>query len=267
VPFSDEDQKSFLLKFWNGTCPGIGDDYLENLANRVVKLSTEQLTVQGKNFMGIPLQSLLLAEMFERNVKEYSTSTTVDLPEQINIVMLYDLYVEKKWDIYLSEKKLSDRTNVMVHNDDVELHKSFTRNHRVAALVAVLSTQQLQKLTDKTNAEGAREFLSKIPEGIEKMGIIIKVIEERPIFQHSPLAEYLAARWLCDNFQHDQTFIRDHLFESGFHVVKNMVDTILADKYPLHATVLNSSLSSLQNAAKEKNPSPRRTVAEEPRCM
>jgi hypothetical protein len=125
VPFSEEDENLFLVKFWKETCPEIEDDYLKNFANRVVKLSTEQLTVEDKNFMGIPLQSWLLAEMFEGSVKEYSTSTAVQLPEYINIVTLYDLYVEKKWDIYLSDKKFSDRTNVNLHSDDVELHKSF----------------------------------------------------------------------------------------------------------------------------------------------
>jgi predicted house-cleaning noncanonical NTP pyrophosphatase (MazG superfamily) len=210
LPFNEEDQKLFLLKFWKDTCPEIEGDYLEKLANQVVKLATEYLTVQDKNFMGIPMQSWLLAEMFEGNVKEYSTSTTVELPEHINIVMLYDLYVEKKWDIYLSDKKGSDRTNMML----LELHKTFIHNHMSAALVAILSTQQLEKLTDKTIAKEAREFLQKFTEEVEELGIIIEVIEGRPVFQHRTLAEYLAARWLCDNFQHGQIFMKEHLFES-----------------------------------------------------
>jgi hypothetical protein len=87
------------------TCLEKKDEYLENLANRVVKLSTERLSIQAKNFMGIHLQSLLLAEMFEGNLKQCISAGTVELPEHINAVMLYYLYVEKKWDIYLSEKK------------------------------------------------------------------------------------------------------------------------------------------------------------------
>jgi len=168
--------------------------------------------------------------MFKENAKKYSTSETAELPEHINILMLYDLYVEKKWDIYLSDKKLSDRTNVNAQNDDVELHKSFIHNHMAAALVAILSTQQLEKLTDKTIAEEASVFLQKITAGLEKTGIIIEVIEGRPVFQHRTLAEYLVAMWLCDNFQNGQTFMRDHLFESVFNVVRSMVDRILAGK-------------------------------------
>ena len=252
VPFSEKDQKNFLVKFWKGTCPEIEDDNLENLANRVVKLSSEHLTAQDKNFMGIPLQSWLLAEMFKGSVKECSTAT-VQLPEYINTVMLYDFYVETKWDIYLSDKKLYDRTNVNAQNDDVELHKSFKRNHVAAALVAILSTQQLDKFHDKTIAEGAREFLGKITTGLEKTGIIIEVMEGRPVFQHRTLAEYLAATWLCDNFQHCQTFMRDHLFESVFDVVRSMVDRILADKCPLHGAVLNRSMIQVEKLLQKES--------------
>jgi hypothetical protein len=147
-----------------------------------------------------------------------------------------------KWDIYLSDKKLYDRTNVNALNDDGVLYKTFIHNHMAAALVAILSTQQLEKLTDKTIAEETSLFLQKITAGLEKTGIIIDVINGRPVFQHCTLAEYFAARWLCDNFQNGQTFMRDHLFESVFSVVRSMVDRILANKYPLHEAVLNSSL-------------------------
>ena len=252
VPFSEEDQKLFLVKFWKETCPEIKDDYLENLADRVFKLSTKHLTVKVKNFMGIPLQSLLLAEMFEGNLKQCTTAETVELPEHINIVMLYNLYVEKKWDIYLSEKKKSDRTNVNALTDDNVLHETFIQNHMAAALVAILSTDQLEKLTDKKIVEGVWAFLQKITEGIEKTGIIIDVIEGRPIFQHRTLAEYLSARWLCDNFQHGQIFMLDHLFESRYRVLRSMVDRILADKYPLHEAVINSSLIQVEKLLRKR---------------
>ena len=253
VPFSEEDQKRYLVAFWKRACPEKKHDYLENLANRVVKLSTEHLTVQDKKFMGIPLQSLLLAEMFVGNLKECSTSTNVELPEHINIVVLFYLYMEKKWDIYLSEKKLSERTNVNVLSDDDDaLHKTFIHNHTAAALVSILSTHQMQKLADKTIAEKARDFIQKITEGMEKTGIIIDVIEERPVFQHRTLAEYLVARWLCDNLQTSQTFMKDHLFESGFDVVRIMVDRILADGSPVHEAVLNSNLFHVEKLLQKK---------------
>ena len=76
IPFSVEDHKSFLLKFWNQE-----GDYVKNLADRVVELSYKYLSDRVKTFMGIPLQGMLMAQMFEENLKQYSTSRKMKLPE------------------------------------------------------------------------------------------------------------------------------------------------------------------------------------------
>jgi hypothetical protein len=156
--------------------------------------------------------------------------------------MLYDLYVKKKWDIYLSEKKVSDRTNVYVLTDDDALYDIFIDNHKAAGLMAILSTNHLEKLNDKNVLKKGEYFLQKINQGLENTGIITDVIEGRPVFQYRTIAEYFVARWLCDNIQGSQTFMRDHMFESGFRVVRSMVDRIMADKCPLHEAVLNSNM-------------------------
>jgi ankyrin repeat protein len=241
VPFSVEDQKSFLVKFWNQKFSHIEAVNLESLALKVVELSSKHLSVREKNFMGIPLQSMLLAEMFEENLK-HCTSRMVELPEYINLFMLYDFYLKKKWDIYLSDKKYSDRTNVNAITDDDALYDIFMDNHKAAALMAILSTQNLEKLKDKNVLKKGSDFVQKINQGLEKTGIITNVIEGRPVFLHRTFAEYLVASWLCDNNLVSQVFMRDHLFEPEFGVVRSMVDRILADKYVLHEGVLNSDV-------------------------
>jgi hypothetical protein len=80
--------------------------------------------------MGISLQSMLLAEVLEENFNQGSTSRTVELLEHANLALLYDLYVKNKWDIYLSEKKLSDRTNVNLLTNDDALYDIFIDNHK-----------------------------------------------------------------------------------------------------------------------------------------
>jgi len=252
LPFSAEDQKSFLVKFWNQKYPDTEEYYIESLASRVVELSFKHLSDNGKHFLGIPLQSLLLAEVFEENLKQCSTSTTTGLPENINIFMLYNLYVNKKWDIYLTDKKNSDRTNVNVLTDDETLYDIFIDNHKTAALMAILSTQHLEKLNDKNVLKKGADFLQKIDQGFEKTGIITDIIEGRPVFLHRTFAEYFVARRLCDNISESKTFMMDHLFESGFVVVRSMVDRILADKCPLHEAVLNTNMQHVANLLKRK---------------
>ena len=99
VPFSVEDQISIPVKFWKQKFLRIKADNPQNLADRVAELSSKHLSVREKNFMGIPLQSTLLAEMFQENLKPKIKDG--GLPEDINFAMLYDLYVKKKRDIYL----------------------------------------------------------------------------------------------------------------------------------------------------------------------
>jgi hypothetical protein len=70
--------------------------------------------------MGMSLQTMLLAETFEENVK-CSVAIMANLPQNINLAVLYDLYINKKWDIYLPEEKISNRPYVNVLNDDAAL--------------------------------------------------------------------------------------------------------------------------------------------------
>jgi len=202
--------------------------------------------------MEIPLQSVLLAEVFAENLSRCSTSSTVELPEYIDVVMLFDWYVQKKWHIYLSEKKLSDRTNVKGITDDDVLYDIFTENHKAAALMALLSTQHLEKLKDKNMEKNGSIFLQQIDQGLEKTGIITAIKEGQPVFQNRTFGEYLVARQLCDNVSASQVFKRDHLFEAGFGVVRSMVDRILANKRPSHRAVLNSNMQHVARLLKTK---------------
>jgi len=251
TPLSVQDQKSFLVKFWNQKYLDTQEEYLEDLASRVVDLSLEYLSDGEKNFMEVPLHAILVAEMFEENLNQCSTSTTVELPKYINQVMLYDLYLNRKWDIYLSDKKFSDQTNVNMLTDDDFLRDVFIDNHKAAALKVILSIQ-FEWFIDKKVLQQGADFLQKINQGLEKTGIINSIIEGRPVFQHQPLAEYLAARWLCDNFQNGQTFRGDLLFESRFRGLRSMVDRILAEKCPLHEAVLNSDLIQVERLLRRR---------------
>jgi ankyrin repeat protein len=46
--------------------------------------------------------------------------------------------------------------------------------------------------------------------------------------------------------------MRNHLFESGFDVVRRFVDIILADKYPLHEALLNSNMQHVARLLEKK---------------
>jgi hypothetical protein len=218
--FNDQDQKQFLKNFWKETCPGIQDDRLDNMAKQVVKLSTEQLTVQDKRFMRIPLQSLLLAEMFKENLED-----SILNPEVLHIcdITLCERYVKKKWGIYLDEKLRFDKTTVEARKKKAELRKTFMHKHMAAALVKILSPQQLEKLGETEMEKTAGLFLKEITDGNEKTGIIIEVMKEGPVFQYATLAVYLAAKWFYDNMTKYE-LIMAHISKSELPEVSSMVE-------------------------------------------
>jgi hypothetical protein len=119
-----------------------------------------------------------------------------NVPQNINLVVLYDLHIYMQLGIYLPVEKIYNQPHVNVLDDDTALYDSFTDKHKAVALMAILSRHHLDKLTDKNILKIARNFLKKISEGVEKTGIIADVTNGRPVFRHRTCAEYLAARWL-----------------------------------------------------------------------
>jgi hypothetical protein len=138
-----------------------------------------------------------------------------NLPQNINLVVLYDLHIYMKWGIYLPVEKIYNRPHVNVLDDDTALYDSLTDKYKAVALMAILSRHHLDKLTDKNIPKIARNFLKKVTEGVEKTGIITAVTNGRPVFRHRTCAEYFAGRWLRDHKLASQTFLRDHIFVLG----------------------------------------------------
>jgi len=246
IPFSVSDQNSFLVKFWNQTNTNTTECVLENLAQQVVELSRNNLCSGHKDFMGVPFQSKLLARIFEKYIHE-----TV-LPQNVNYLHVCESYINEKWDIYVVDKKDSHKANVSVRIDDDALHEIFIDKHKAAALMATLPTHHLEKINDMKIKKMGANFLQKIEQGLEKTGIIIDIIEKQPVFQSHIVAEYFVAVWLCDNVQASQTFMREHLLESRFDVVRGMVDRILAGKGTIHEAVLNLNMQDVARRLKRK---------------
>jgi hypothetical protein len=139
-------------------------------------------------------------------------------------------------------------------------------------MMAIFSTQHPEKLNDKNVLKRGSDLLQKIDKDLEKTGII-DIIEGRPVFLHRTFAEYFVSRLFCDSTMASQILMRDHSFESGFGVVRSMVDRILANKFPLHQAVLNSNMPHVEGLLKTnhtegpwwKNPTAHSSQLHEPR--
>ena len=123
-PFSEKDQVEYLIKFW-----GLKDWFaeseekeenmekkkLEIYAKHLMKGFAQSIRDKDKQFTGIPLQTRMLAEAFNKEVKTFCQSATSmpELPFQLDLRELYDRFIERKYDIFLEEKFRVQTNNVV----------------------------------------------------------------------------------------------------------------------------------------------------------
>ena len=91
---------------------------------------------------------------------------------------------------FIHQRKNIDQTNVYVLNDDDALYDIFINNNKAAALMAILSTQHLEKLSENNVPKKGSAFLNNIDQGLEKTGIVTDIIDGGPVFLHRTFAEY-----------------------------------------------------------------------------
>jgi len=110
-PFSEKDQVEFLTKFWSlkGWFTEVKEENkikLESFATKLIKELAESISDKEREFTGIPLQTRMLAEAFEKEVKTFcqSADSTPELMLQLDLTELYGKFNERNYDIYQREK-------------------------------------------------------------------------------------------------------------------------------------------------------------------
>nr|CAD7408028.1 unnamed protein product [Timema poppensis] len=202
-------------------------------------------TTKDRHFTGIPLQTLLLAEVFENDLRVYQESKQFNFHEECDLFLLYDRFVEKKWDVYLSEKKKEDTSNIGVQRDNEDLKNIFMSNHMIAALLRILSPKDLSVLKYKDLQVKGSRFIGRVEQGYDHTGIILGITDGVPRFVHHTFAEYFTAKWFAMNFSENRNFVEHNFWESSYEVVKSIFDRILANDSDLHIAVLRNDVATV----------------------
>jgi hypothetical protein len=113
-PFSEENQVEFLTKYWslkdwftepNDKGKETGKNKLEVYAEHLVNKLAESISDKDRELTGIPLQTRMLAEAFDREVSIFyrSAKSMPELPSKLDLLGLYRRFIERKYDIYQEE--------------------------------------------------------------------------------------------------------------------------------------------------------------------
>ncbi|KDR06089.1 hypothetical protein L798_04481 [Zootermopsis nevadensis] len=133
-PFTIQNHITFLELFWNKTNGELKKGSLRYFAEKLLRSTSKNFSDKDGNFTGIPLHTMMLAEAFENEAKNYCLNGKVDLPENFNLLDLFRKFTEKKCDIYLGEKNAMDCTKP----NTKEERQNYVKKHDSSVSVVVL---------------------------------------------------------------------------------------------------------------------------------
>jgi ankyrin repeat protein len=225
---------------------------IEKYAQDILALFSQSIagTNPEEQFAGIPLQTVLLAEYFYDNVKEFFTSKSMflpPLPSRLNVLDLYTQFVQSKYKIYCEEKKGQDMTNVANIVDNILLSEHFMDRHETFALSTLFGEKNAKSLLIAKGQRGGAA-VNEIAEGKERAGLIVDIVNQIPIFSHRTFAEYFAAGWFAKNMDNlrANNFLRKVLFRNGNEILRNFFDRILCkENCELHTELLNGDKTKI----------------------
>jgi predicted NACHT family NTPase len=173
-PFDERDQIQFLTQYFND----------ENKAEQIIAQLPNHLNGNIIHIAGIPLLLKMIADILQ----ESESDNITEFFENFGIGYLYDQFVEKKHEIYITEKQYIRKYDIYFQNIHNELTKNCERRYFAIALKTLFNKAELEEISFKP--------LDK--EDFPNTGIILKRGNQYE-FIHRTFAEYFAAKFFLEN--------------------------------------------------------------------
>jgi hypothetical protein len=203
-PFSEDNQIGFLTKFWHQRLKleEGNQQQLETYARALIEKLAQSISDKENEFTGIPLQTRMLAEAFEKEVETYCLlqKSEPDLPKQLCLVDLYRKIIKDKINIFKSKGEIAEEQ----HTDIIMCDISITKNHQKLALEVLLP-----EMKDTVLKIEESDVLA--PEAISRIGIV-QYIDDKPHFIHHTFAEYYVADFVVTQLTKETCFLLEVLY-------------------------------------------------------
>jgi len=239
-PFSEGDQIVFLRKFWSlkdwFTEPEdkegeVEKTKLEIYAEHLIKELAQSISDKDRKFTGIPLQTRMLAEAFDKEVKTFyqSAEHIPDLQAKLELFELYERFIERKYDIYQEEKLQAPVSNVTAI-EQREDHLTFLRmDHQFLALKVLFTEEVLELFQNNSRCKFSGEKLTRL-------GIVQGSHEGNLRFIHRTFAEFYVADCLVERLTEGNNtseqvldfILKDVFLEEDYRVIRVFMDGFLS---------------------------------------
>jgi ankyrin repeat protein len=231
-PFSKVEQVDFLKKFWyeHLNLEDKNEDRLQIYAEALISKLAQSIRDKEKQFTGIPLQTRMLAEAFEKKFETFYKSKDSEpmLLQELGLLELYGRFIESKYEITDTQAKTMSATD----GRDWYLD-SVRRHHKLLALKALFPDHRKTYQLPDDNS-------SKLDEKLARFGIVQINSEGKLQFIHRTFAEYLVAEFLTHKLrnktEHDvhvqELLLNEVLLRIDCHVIRVFLDGLLEKSEP-----------------------------------
>jgi ankyrin repeat protein len=225
-PFTEKNQIDFLTKYWmNKLDISNCESRLEAYAKKLLINLKE--SINDRDFTGIPLQTRMLAEVYDFDELEDKLKIKPDLND------LYEKFLKKKFEINIKEKNKIDLTKPQNKNEFKVKTKIYEDEHQILAVCTLFNETTYTELLKEDEIKIKDTFIANFKEGENNIGVINKIIEDKPQFIHRTFAEYLVISFLMKRLKRKEIsilIIEKILLESDYQVMRAFFNSNLKKK-------------------------------------
>ena len=190
---SQEDQLNYMCAYWKNNSKGLSNEFPLKFANSLIDRADSLKT--GKTFIGTMLQCRIMAECFQSNLRDGTLPA-----ENLNIISLYQLFMDTKRRLFLSEFRKENADRIDENREKVFIKRIDSYLTKLAIETLFAQKTDVDLLWPHQSSE--EDKTEVITEYALKFGLTFKTEEEssKAQFLHRTFAEYLFAKYLYEGF-------------------------------------------------------------------
>ncbi|KAF5286937.1 hypothetical protein FQR65_LT12396 [Abscondita terminalis] len=231
-PLSISDQHTFLNNYYKDFGKdeknvGTIKKFIENL----LKSATDNLSETDNQFTGLPLQTKLLADVFEDDLKRILKTNDFAFDDKFDLVYLYETFLEKKNKLF----------NAKYRDNFVNVQQCFEEFQKLGALLDVFEENLANRFRVKEKFDERLKFYART-NLIGRDGVMWVSVTKQISFVHKTFAEFLAAKWLYENWKVENVsdFVKCR-FRKGYEFVFSVFDRYVAKRLPMHLSIVSKN--------------------------
>jgi hypothetical protein len=228
-PFTEDDQKTFLVNNWKNQT-NFGDDDLDDIAGTIMSVSQKTISKKDQLSTGIPLITKLLASYFLTNVlKSSDVSVQKDEiirkleSENLSLSDLFESFIDGSFNRYLKEKVQLPDHNEKLRKIFIMVKQLLRDLHVRLAFKFIFNDDAVLSLL---SAEFGTQMSDEEYDDLISCGLVYKFNDQFK-FPHQTIPEHLVSTGFLkslNNVNNAKFWLLNVLQKNGFQAIRSFIN-------------------------------------------